>query len=625
MSEDSPWFGTARATRRRGALCGAALLALAGCTNSGVPVFDVTDDNSTDERSKPTVNMVVDHVACELEMAMEARLGSFVSWKTAPDSGGAFPNILGTTTTYLNTVEANYLLLAERSEFKRTLPKIGANDPDPDGVYDDPANLDNDVDLKNMYDRIVEKRKEDQAAILSDQLDSENLQNKSINIPSVSKSDVIAFIKKLNDDLDAKKAEYAELGKQLDKQALHTLNARGYQKLTQRLQDKLDTIRKKKADASDQDRRDEQEITGLLKGLPRTGIKIGSLVPMREFDLWSHLIKDYFVSAVILNLQVTNNEGFNPSINLITPFHPVPAPAGQLGSGGTPATFLGNFTLALSGQLDGSQNRTFTQNYLVDLAPLWKAPPENCLPQVDLTSPLKGDLGLQEVIIDGMWGLDTAKGYNIYKIPTDLESEQEAVDTQLERLLADAAKAAKPPADTAANRPAAARSQLVNVPKPPAPLDAAAPLAAAAAAQQVADTGNSQANSVSFGTSLGFTVVEGFNAGPTWTLSHFSGPGGGGGGGGSSKGGGGSGGGGSGSGSGSGGSASQGLFALNRTVVDTVTLTIGATCQLNNPNTGDYWEAVPLCSKSVRNNAANSLISQNVQTQFLNGINRLGQ
>jgi hypothetical protein len=74
-----------------------------------------------------------------------------------------------------------------------------------------------------------------------------------------------------------------------------------------------------------------------------------------------------------------------------------------------------------------------------------------------------------------------------------------------------------------------------------------------------------------FGSTVDFTIVYGINnLGPTWTITHFKGPGGAGDG---------SGGGGSSSGAGgSGGGSAQGLLTMNRTVKDTLVISFAPAC-----------------------------------------------
>jgi len=88
-----------------------------------------------------------------------------------------------------------------------------------------------------------------------------------------------------------------------------------------------------------------------------------------------------------------------------------------------------------------------------------------------------------------------------------------------------------------------------------------------------------------FGSTVDFTIVYGINnVGPTWTLTHFKGPGGGGAGGGG--GGAGSGSGGVASGNGSGGGNPQGLLTLTRTVKDTLVISFAPSCIDVAPCTG---------------------------------------
>jgi uncharacterized membrane protein YgcG len=92
------------------------------------------------------------------------------------------------------------------------------------------------------------------------------------------------------------------------------------------------------------------------------------------------------------------------------------------------------------------------------------------------------------------------------------------------------------------------------------------------------NTDNTKLSSIAapvFGSTVDFTIVYGINnVGPTWTITHFKGPGGGGGGGGA--GGGASGAGGAGGGSGGGGS--QGLLTLTHTEKDTLVISFAPAC-----------------------------------------------
>jgi hypothetical protein len=92
---------------------------------------------------------------------------------------------------------------------------------------------------------------------------------------------------------------------------------------------------------------------------------------------WTKLSQYHFVAAVGLNLIVSNNEGFNPSVSWIEPLlangtkiNPivyVPVAA----SGTTPAvpvtSSMFNYTLALGGQLSGTQSNNATLTYQLDM------------------------------------------------------------------------------------------------------------------------------------------------------------------------------------------------------------------------------------------------------------------
>src|SRR5215208_2127821 len=136
-----------------------------------------------------------------------------------------------------------------------------------------------------------------------------------------------------------------------------------------------------------------------------------------EQKLWLKLVEYNFVAAVAFQLQVTNTEGINTSLNFINPFLPVATPG--VGNVGTGTPFAGNFTPAVTGQLDGSQDRSFTFNYNLPMATLYRyfQDPENELVSADGQKKyiyrtadkelqfdcqsgigLGGDLGLEEII-----------------------------------------------------------------------------------------------------------------------------------------------------------------------------------------------------------------------------------
>jgi len=283
------------------------------------------------------------------------------------------------------------------------------------------------------------------------------------------------------------------------------------------------------------------------------------VTPTREEALWNNLIRDNFVATISLSIQVTNSEGINPNLSFITPSPPMPIPGGTFNSG--------SLSVAVAGQFDGTQDRIFTVNYLIDIAKLWDADIQNCDsipggkgPTVDRSLGIRGDLRLSEIFDSGLEALDRAKAYNIYAVPTDEQA------------------APIPAAGAAAGR----KSVMATVTGAPA-----------AAPAQGAKTGpNTSSADSSFHAQVDFTVNLGASGGPTWVMRHFTGPGGGGGGGG---------GGGKGGGGGGGGGGSQGFLSANRTAINTLVMQIGATCYKDpaatpNPDPSNYWEAVNPCS-----------------------------
>jgi uncharacterized membrane protein YgcG len=113
---------------------------------------------------------------------------------------------------------------------------------------------------------------------------------------------------------------------------------------------------------------------------------------------------------------------------------------------------------------------------------------------------------------------------------------------------------------------------------------------------------NGPPNPTTFTSQTDFTVVEGLNGGPNWTLVHFKGPGGGGGGG---TGGGASGGSSSGSSMGGG---SQGPINFNRQAKDTLLIGFTPRCDswqpeshTADPGAANYLESLPGCKPGTHN------------------------
>jgi hypothetical protein len=165
-----------------------------------------------------------------------------------------------------------------------------------------------------------------------------------------------------------------------------------------------------------------------------------------EKELWEHLIEDNFVANINLILQVTNNQGIAPSLNFITPFTPIPIPSLTGNS-----SFVGNFTLAIGGQLNGNQFRTFQINYVIALAELYKRMRKEYYDDQDIKqtlpyvsyddggfrmlpcgsftlggSQLAGDLLLEEILINHLASIKRAKYYSMFTIPDQTNASGEA-------------------------------------------------------------------------------------------------------------------------------------------------------------------------------------------------------
>jgi hypothetical protein len=139
---------------------------------------------------------------------------------------------------------------------------------------------------------------------------------------------------------------------------------------------------------------------------PDLSTPIGRLIGRIQADhsfhrLLRRLIKDHFVASVLMTLDVLDSEGLNPSLNLIHPLYP-----------GTPLSSMYNVTLAVGGSLTGSQERNISLGYSIDLEHI----PNQCAPFSSGRAPtgLSGDLGLTDIIVDGLLGLQEASPVNIY-------------------------------------------------------------------------------------------------------------------------------------------------------------------------------------------------------------------
>lgn len=122
--------------------------------------------------------------------------------------------------------------------------------------------------------------------------------------------------------------------------------------------------------------------------------------------LLGNVRKYHFVATAQISLEVTDTEGFNPSLSYLNA--------------------SGALTVGLGGQLSGTQDRSLTINYAIDLNNLYRADyrTKYCgRSQILLRDKsdsmaqrvaLGGDLGLADIISDGLIGLNISAGNNVY-------------------------------------------------------------------------------------------------------------------------------------------------------------------------------------------------------------------
>jgi hypothetical protein len=363
-----------------------------------------------------------------------------------------------------------------------------------------------------------------------------------------------------------------------------------------------------------------------------------------EAVLWNRLLEDSFIASISLNLQVTNNEGLNPSLTFPRPFNPFATPGIP---GGMPIAFAGNYALAINGQLNGSQYRTFTVSYLIDLvklyrdfAPKYLVKQGELMPSCEVASVLLGgDLGLDEILGTGLHSLDRTSLYYVsvanhtprgssVAFKKFVERQKLAVTPEQLRSQPQVKSAPAPEAETLQNIErdlSAIGNQLGNI---------ESRLRAdqqEKTQQQPPTTVTGPSQVIFFSSTLQFSVTAGINGGPSWTFRHFTGPNGsgGGGGGGSGSGSGGSGGGSGGSGGsgggggrtgGASGSASSGLLNFNRNETDMMLFQTSATCR--DPQwpfrSEDYWDSLPDCASGAGIAARNAALSNFFTTNIFN-------
>jgi hypothetical protein len=319
-------------------------------------------------------------------------------------------------------------------------------------------------------------------------------------------------------------------------------------------------------------------------------------------DLWKRLYDDEFVAAVDLTLTVTHTQGFNPSLSFMTPLSAtgtvLTTPNGNVLGSSSSSMF--NQSLALGFQLDGTQDRNFDVQYIIDLHRLvgtieqagqkdWKDAKDKICQESRGNGPmsyaastseqgfsgLQGDLDLAETINDGLLVLDFTGRTNIYGTsgPTRTADEGGGAGTAI-------ATAKQPPAATAVPTEAQARGDQESK-----LLDENVAARAAELAGSGHGGGNTgggaagQAGNATFSSKIDFSVVEGINGGPNYSILRFKGPGGG------SGAGGGGGAGGAGGGAAGGGGGGGQLISANRTALDSLSVTFSPTCRVSKPFT----------------------------------------
>jgi hypothetical protein len=129
----------------------------------------------------------------------------------------------------------------------------------------------------------------------------------------------------------------------------------------------------------------------------------------RLVKLLPYLAGNHFVATVQLTLEVTDTEGLNPSLNLFNKH----------------STFTG----IIGGSLNGTQDRSVTVNYAVDLKTLQGMTGTYCPARITpkptassssfveatgLGGGIGGDLGLADIVGDGLTSLDESRAANIY-------------------------------------------------------------------------------------------------------------------------------------------------------------------------------------------------------------------
>jgi hypothetical protein len=124
-----------------------------------------------------------------------------------------------------------------------------------------------------------------------------------------------------------------------------------------------------------------------------------------DVEQWLKELVDYhFIATAQISVEVTDNEGFAPSLGILNK--------------------SGGLTVGLGGQLTGTQDRSLTLNYAMDLSNLSELGDQYCSPVrnkpettsqgLGLSGAIGGDLGMADIIADGLIALHTSEAINIY-------------------------------------------------------------------------------------------------------------------------------------------------------------------------------------------------------------------
>src|SRR6185437_14232662 len=122
-------------------------------------------------------------------------------------------------------------------------------------------------------------------------------------------------------------------------------------------------------------------------------------------DLVKRLSDNHFVVSTSLQLQVTDQQGINPTLSFMAP-HPILR------------------TLGLGGMFDFQQDRTYSQSVPIDLFELQQNGAFSGCDDSEIG--IQGNLGLAEIVIDGLHSIDDSKRFDIYgsagsQIPSTLK------------------------------------------------------------------------------------------------------------------------------------------------------------------------------------------------------------